>query len=89
MVTRLLCLTIFCASLSGCDRVRADPEIKPPASLFEEEPEYQGELGLMGQLAEGYVHNTLALRRANNKLKTLCRIEEVCAEAQLESGDAR
>lgn len=51
-----------------------------PASSFEKEPEYDGPLRTIGELGEGYIHNTGALRRANNKLDALCLSAKVCEE---------
>lgn len=46
--------------------------------VFEAEPEASGSLSTVGQLADAHVVNTTALRRANNKLKTICLAAERC-----------
>ena len=51
-----------------------------PPSSFDKEPEYVGPLDTVGQLGDGYIFNTGSLRKANNKLDTLCLAAKVCEE---------
>lgn len=49
-----------------------------PDSVFEPPAEYEGPLETLGDLADGYVTNTTALRQAINKLRTLCQAASRC-----------
>lgn len=64
------------------------PELQPlnalPDEVFEGEPEASGSPLTVGQLAEAYVANTFALRRANNKLSTICLAVERCKKEGLD-----
>jgi hypothetical protein len=51
--------------------------------VFEPEPEATGSLKTVGQLAEAHVSNTFALRRANNKLTTICMAVQRCKDEGL------
>jgi hypothetical protein len=51
-----------------------------PASVFASENEYDGPLRTTGHLAEGFVTNTTSLRRANNKLRTICVAAKRCEQ---------
>lgn len=46
--------------------------------VFEMEPEHSGSITTVGELADAHVANTFALRRANNKLTTICVAAERC-----------
>lgn len=77
-----LCLLVSLMFLGACSQGIEDhpfTESMPPSS-FEKEQEYQGPLDTIGQLGDGYIHNTGALRRANNKLDALCKAAKVCEE---------
>lgn len=71
-------------SLGGCSGLfnRIEPALTGlPDSVFEAEPEYSGSMETVGQLAEGYLTNTTSLRKANNKLSTLCVAANRCEQA--------
>lgn len=51
------------------------------AEAFEQEKEYPGSPQTVGQLSEAFVMNTLALRRANNKIHTVCVAAARCEAA--------
>lgn len=53
--------------------------------VFEREKEYLGSPRTVGQLSEAFVENTLALRRANNKIHTVCLAALRCE--QIASGN--
>lgn len=59
------------------------PESTPISYLsnevFTPEEEYDGPLTLLGELTDGYATNTIALRKANNKILTLCVAAKRCA----------
>lgn len=63
--------------MSGCA-----PDLNALSGLsdevFEAEPEYPGSPKTIGQLSEAFVVNTLALRRANNKVHTICIATQRC-----------
>jgi hypothetical protein len=77
-VATLLFLLTCAALSSACAKppVAALPGL--PGSVFESEPEYQGPLETIGDLADGHVTNTTALRRANNKLRVICVAANRC-----------
>ena len=80
-MTRLYLLALLMSS-SACSLGNKDQpftESMPPSS-FEKESEYSGPLNTIGQLGDGYIENTGSLRRANNKLDTLCIAAKVCEE---------
>lgn len=68
--------------LSACAQV-PQPLKELPDEVFEVEPEASGSLFTVGQLAEAHVENTFALRRANNKLTTICIAVERCENEDL------
>jgi len=57
--------------LTACGR---EPNVLDylPDEVFEAQTEYEGPLTTLGQLADGFVYNTAALRQANNAIKILC-----------------
>lgn len=55
-----------------------------PDDVFEAETEYHGPLETLGQLTQGYVTNTTALRQANNKIRTLCIAGGRCENEEAE-----
>lgn len=75
----LLALLMFSSACSLGNKEQPFTESMPPSS-FEKEPEYDGPLDTIGQLGDGYIHNTGSLRRANNKLDALCIAAKVCEE---------
>ena len=77
-----LCLVASLMFSSGCSLLVSDKPFTDsmPPSSFEKEPEYVGPLDTVGQLGDGYIHNTGSLRRANNKLTALCQAAKVCEE---------
>lgn len=76
---RTLCLPMSLGFLIACDPV-AEPLEGLPDEVFQREPEITGSLQTVGQLAEAHVANTFALRRANNKLTTICIAVHRCKE---------
>lgn len=76
---RTLCLPMSFGFLIACDPV-AQPLKELPDEVFRAEPEASGSLHTVGQLAEAHVANTFALRRANNKLTTICIAVHRCKE---------
>jgi hypothetical protein len=75
--TQILCLLTSVGFLVAC-APKAQPLKELPDDVFEREPEASGSLSTVGQLAEAHVENTFALRRANNKLTTICIAVERC-----------
>lgn len=69
--------------LSACAQAPQPLEALPD-DVFETEPEASGSLSTVGQLAEAHVENTFALRRANNKLTTICIAVERCKNEDLD-----
>lgn len=49
-----------------------------PGEVFEAEQEYAGPMNTLGDLTRAHIANTAALRRANNKLATLCVAAKRC-----------
>lgn len=76
-VTQTLWLLTFVGFLSACAE-KPRPLEGISDEVFEVEPEATGSLSTVGQLAEAHVENTFALRRANNKLLTLCIAAQRC-----------
>lgn len=75
-----LCLMTSVAFLSGC--AKETPPALPylDEEIFEPELEYAGPMLTLGDLTRGHVENTTALRRANNKLRTLCLAARRCED---------
>ena len=70
-VTTLLFLLISAILSASCThKIDALPGL--PDEVFEPEPESRQELNTVGQLSTAHIDNTLSLRRANNKLTTIC-----------------
>lgn len=76
----LLFLLIFAMLLSGCVKNPSHVLKDAPSSVFEPEPEDDSPVTTVGELADSYVRNLTALRRANNKLGTLCVLAGQCKE---------
>lgn len=72
-----LSILMSCMFLAGCGE---KPNLLAGISdrVFEPELEYAGKLETVGQLAVAYLDNTIALRRANNKLNTICIAADRC-----------
>lgn len=51
-----------------------------PNSAFEAEPLHEGQTKTVGELAEAYVTNTTSLKKANNKLHTICVAAARCKD---------
>jgi len=67
--------------LNACSQITNRPFIESlPSSSFAKEAEYTGPLDTVGQLGDAYIFNVGSLRRANNKLDTLCTAAKVCEE---------
>lgn len=77
-----LSLLTFGLFLAGCSR-EAQPLRHLPIEVFQTEEEHAGSLTTVGELSVAYVENTFALRRANNKLSTICIAAKRC-EGNLE-----
>lgn len=77
-----LCLLVLLMFSNACSQGIEDLPFTESMSQssFEKEPEYKGPLDTIGQLGDGYIHNTGSLRRANNKLDALCIAAKVCEE---------
>lgn len=78
--TTLLSLLTFSALLIGCAEKSGSALTGLPDDVFVTEAEHEGPLETVGELAEAYVENTSALRRANNKLSTICVAAARCKE---------
>lgn len=66
---------MFGALSTACSKPGPNPTLvleALPEEVFLEEAEYQDEMKTIGDLGQGYLVNTTALRRANNKIRTLC-----------------
>ena len=75
-----LSLTVSLMLLTACNP--AVPALSGlGAEVFEAEQEYPGSPRTVGQLSEAFVMNTLALRRANNKIHTVCVAAMRCEPA--------
>lgn len=79
-VTTLPCLLLLVSLSTGCSKQIALEGL--PESVFEAESRYEGQVNTVGELAEGYLFNTTALGKANNKLRTICVAALRCEEEQ-------
>lgn len=69
--------------LSGC--AEKQPALEGLSQeVFEVEPEASGSITTVGELADAHVANTFALRRANNKLTTICVAVERCKKEDID-----
>lgn len=74
---RILSLPMWFGSLIGCSELTQLLD-GIPDDVFQAEPEASGSVLTVGQLADAFVINTASLRRANNKLVTLCVAANRC-----------
>lgn len=68
------------ALLIGCTQPPALTEL--PDHVFEAEEEHTGPRETVGHLGEAYIVNTTALRKSNNKLRTICIAANRCKDEQ-------
>jgi hypothetical protein len=71
----------FALLLGGCSEVVGLAGLQN--KVFEPEKEYKGRIETVGELSEAYIANTYALRKANNKLTTICLAARRCKEERL------
>lgn len=70
---------IFVPLSAGCDRNLNPISFEHlPDEMFDEQPEYGGPLDTLGDLTNGYLENTIALRKANNQILLLCQAAGRC-----------
>lgn len=70
---RLLFLTTSSALFAACSEAPQTEAFQHLGNeVFTQEQEYQGPLETVGDLTSAYTETTIALRKANNKIGTLC-----------------